>query len=598
MDDVVRDHRGPPLRSTHTTSRVLPSRWSSTNVLRGDVELLSLDIFGFALSPAVLDPGDVHLLVQTLMHQETPYDVPDYLERRRQAESFALHDAASQDRQGIALAEVTERLSPLLAEHTGDGAWLAHHAVKAEIDYEQRLHQANPDALTLYHDARRAKIPVAFVADSLLPRDIVTKMLMSGGYHDRAAELVSSHEGVTKASGGLFRTLAERTGVDPRRIVHIGPNLHDDVSAASSAGLRPIQVRPARSDVRPLFELQLAERTGLDSIALALACDRMAEVEDQVTPTDIGYYATGPLLCGFTEWVGRRVDELDPDHVLYCGPAGRLLRELTLTLRPDLEPSRLVDMESPSGEPPSLDKMEQMIATTGMSDRESVLAVDLGWAGSPHQWLPAMLAETGRSVEVTGVYLAIPTQPSGDHPAPGAESHAGAIRTWAFGRGAGCDLGRAASIQFDVFRALIPSSDHGLGRLGQHYRDALPRLRVGAVRFAEDFRQWIRLGDHRCSPALAEPALRIITSPTASEAELLGHFHATNPQGPGTVPLAVLPPLDDIARNPKLLESASRHSTWPEGYEALSRGEAEAQAVARRRRRGLRKGLLTRDQAS
>ena len=593
----------PVLRSTHTNKPVSPSRWSSKKILRSGVELLSLDIFGFALSPAMLDRSDIHRLVQTLLQQETPYDVPDYLQRRTRAERSALHDALSQDRRGIAMAEVAERLSPLLGEQTGEGDRLARHAIKAEIDYEQRLHRANPDAIMLYNDARRAGIPVAFVADSHLPRDVVTKMLITNGFHDRAIELVSSHDGVTKNSGELFTALAERTGIDPAKIVHLGPDHVVDVERPREVGLQPIRIRAERDGVRPKFELRLTERTGLDSIALALACDRLAEIEDQVTPNDIGYYASGPLLCGFSEWVTRQIEESAPHHILFCGPAGRLLREITRTLRPDLEAERLIDLESPSGEPPSMEKIERMTATTGLRDRDSVLAVDLGWRGAPHLWLPSLLAETGRSVGVTSLYLATPSPVAGapsaaSDPRMGTAEGRESVRTWAFGRGVGCELGRRASKQFDVLRALIPSSDHGLDRQDHFYRESLPRMRAGVITFANDFRPWLSLGDHRCSPALAEPALRIIASPTVSEAELLGRFHTANAFGPGTMPLASLPPHDDIARDPSLVETASQQSAWVEGYEALSKGEAPLQSVARRRRRGLRRGLLPRDQAS
>jgi len=575
------------VKTTHTSS-VLPSRWSSAALLRRNPKLLSLDIFGFALRPAVLDHEDIHRLVASYLRRKTTFVIDDYLERRHRAEALASRRAANAGRTDLALSEITDQLAYVLGEVVGDGRAAARQAITTELELEQLVHLPNDEALELYRDAKAASIPVAFVGDSYLPRDLIAKMLQKAGYHDGRV-LVSSHEGATKSSGRLYESLVERSGLAAERITNVGPDPVTDIARATAAGLTAVQVTAKRADVVHLFDLGLTERTGIDSLGLALAADRLGQVDPDVTPGDLGFYGAGPLGAGFAAWVGRLIDEQRPDHTVFGGPAGRLFRRLVTILRPDLPTTALHELESAAGSSPGPAAIDDFVERARVADGDRLLVVDVGWNGQTHEQIAGELQRRGHSVRIDGAYLGTLDAPGADEP----------VQVWAFDGRPDRPVAGSVAALVEVLAALVPPSEPWRARPNHvgDYRAIAPLIAEGIVAFAEQFQPWLRLDKHDVSAALAEPALRIVSSPTHAEAQLLGRYRSAGELGTAAVPLAVLPIDGEIARNPRIVEVAEATSIWQQGYQALARGDEQRSGSARRLRRGLRKAL-PRDQPS
>ena len=124
------------------------------------------------------------------------------------------------------MADMADLLQDLIAAEVPAGsphtpAEIRQAAISIEIELLQALCRPNPDAIWLYDRAAERSIPVAFLADSYLPRDLIGRLLRRAGF--RADHLlISSHEGVTKADG-LFDRLVRSVTVDPATMVHLGP---------------------------------------------------------------------------------------------------------------------------------------------------------------------------------------------------------------------------------------------------------------------------------------------------------------------------------------------------------------------------------------
>jgi hypothetical protein len=478
------------------------------------------------------------------------------------------------------MADIGDQLATLVAA-SGRSKQLARTAIACELDVEQLVARSNPEAIKLYDEACRRGIKVAFTADSYLPRDFVAKLLQLARFRSDLV-LVSSHEGATKASGNLFEALSDRAGVAPERIVHVGPDHCADLSGPEAAGCRGWLVTLPRARVETSMQLGLTNRTGLDSVALAMAADRLAEVGRSAKPADIGYYAGGPLAAGFATWIDQLIEDQRPDHVVFCGPAGGLLRQLVTTLNPDLPRWRLHDLarQLPSIAPdawgdPSLAQLEHFVTSLGLEPDDRLLAVDLGWNQQPHTWLWEGLKLLGCTNQVDTAVIGLVDRPR--YPGP--------FQIWAFGADPASPLVDLARERTEVLDALLP--DLGPARSG----DATAiQLAAGIRAFAEDLGPWLTLGQRQVTAALVEPALRIMHSPTYAEAQLVGSFPArTNGHNGQPSPLATLPPRTQVARDPHLLHRAEGEAPWPQGYRVLAAGDPAtsstrfARRVVRRR---------------
>lgn len=560
------------MSSTNLSRRVLPLRWTP-NAFRRGPELLSFDVFGFAFASWLLRPSDVHRLVGGLLERRSQVPVARYLEARARAEDDARQAARIEGRASIAAADITETLAPRLAEVVGsndDADGLARAAIKAELEYTQMAVRANPEATALYREALDRQIKVAFLADSHLPRDLVARMLQQAGYR-QGLVLVSSHDGETKRTGGLFTVLAARSGVECGRITHIGPDQAADVERPGEVGVTGILRSGHRMTGIDDIELGLTPQTGIDSLGLAMAADHYVDARHELRPANLGYYATGPLLAGFCSWVARQVDDAHAT-ALFCGPSARLLREVTMTLRPDLPPTMFQAVRSWQPGVPERSSVE------GALDRiptdRSMVAVDLGWGpGAPHHWLPELLTGLGRPADVSYAYLA-----PGDDAAPEPGRSA-----WSFGPDVPrlFELGRTVST---VLQAIVPADDPiAKGPYGEEtYRRYQPSVATTAVRFAEDFHQWLRIDPRATTAALAEPALRVATSPRPAEADFLGRYRIPGRTDDDDRPIALLPPLSELSQNPLAANRAAGRSPWPAGYHALAEGESALATSARR----------------
>ncbi len=503
--------------------------------------MLSFDIFGFALEPTVLEADDIHRLVAShvgdSLEPSSGSPTAWWVAMRELAEERARAAAAESGTGVIGMPAVRQHLADVLGatDRAADGPGVARAAIRREIELHRAVWRANPIAHELYRDAVAAGIGIAFLADSPLPRDLVTRILHRAGFQ-RGEVLVSSQEGATKDAGDLFTTLAERVGVDCERIMHLGPDRRADGDRPTEAGLQIWPAGAARAEVVHRIATGLVERTGVDAMVLALAADRLAAAGSSPTVTDLGYYAAGPLATGFCWSVGRTMAATSPDHVLFCGPSGRLLRQVTSVLWPGLPTNRMHELGSIVDGQPAPARVTEIAERLGLRDGHRVLAVDLGWDDQPHRWLRDGILAQGTQVDVTAAYVGVQT----------ALDEAAPATVWALTGADRCALTLAAHDRFGPLSALVPTLQTRLADVGSDSRALGPtghRLASGVIEFARDAAPLLATLPDELSPALIEPVLRLLDAPSTGERALLATVDdswtdpTTPPAGPAEHPL-------------------------------------------------------------
>ncbi|MGI9613667.1 MAG: hypothetical protein ACR2QO_12200, partial [Acidimicrobiales bacterium] len=516
-DDDVRDD-WHAVNSVPIDDRLTPNRWGPLPLFRRGPRVLSLDIFGYALELAVLEPDDIHRLVASYLRDELgerrASSDDAWLGIRRLAEQRARNAASAHGRTDvIGMPAIREQLVDLLGatSEPADGSRLASSAIRREIQLHGELWQANPAAMQHYQNAIASGVTVAFLADSPLPRDHVSRILQQAGF-DQGIVLVSSQEGATKEVGDLYTTLTKRVGEDPDRIIHLGPDAELDHARASAAGIRTTRTGDNRRQMMDQVVAGLVERTGVDSVALGLATDRLVAAGSTPSFSDVGYYAGGPLAAGFCAWAGRMIADSEPDHVLFCGPSSRLLRQVTTLLRPDLMATKMHELDGhvDGGLDPS--DFANLVNRVNLENGDRLLTVDLGWQVRPHRWVADQLDRCGKRLDVGGAYIGI-LDPAPSEP----------IVTWALTGEPDCPLSEVAGPKLDAVAALLPplpasSGDPCPGRVEDEVRH---ELAAGVLQFASDVAPWLAKLPDDSSPALIEPALRLIDAPRSAEVELL-----------------------------------------------------------------------------
>ena len=483
---------------------------SHSAILKRTTKLVAIDVLGTALYQVVLHHDDVHRLVASTLTESSKEIAGSYVDARLEAEAIARSQAESAGRQTIGIANIADHLPILLDDREPllKRGQLARKAVRTELELERLLCRANPKASSLIDDAKARAIPVAFVADSYLPRDLLSRMLSDADYPIDHL-LVSSQEGVTQAAGHLLPLLAKRTAVPLRDIVYVGPDAPVAPDAGPAFDYSSHVLTSPRASADNLLGAYAVPRSGVGGLALALAADRLGSITAKPAPNDIGYYGAGPLAAGFAAWVGVQADELEPDHVLFTGPARLLLRRVVSIMRPDLD---LGSFHVPPTEA-LLDQATNerwIVESAGVTDDQVVLVVDLGFSNATQRVTAQACADAGLNVEVVGAHLTTPEDPTLDH-----QPH----RIWA------PDLPGGDAVRAVFERMLSPLSRPGgqLDVIGTEIDlRAEHDMTLGVDSFAEDFEPLVCLDRSRVGPALVGPALRIINEPTRAEASTIG----------------------------------------------------------------------------
>lgn len=108
-----------------------------------------------------------------------------------------------------------------------------------ELDYERARLKLNVSLIELLEAARKAGKTVVCLSDMYLPSAQIRCLIDKVAQRDLSLTVYSSADfGSGKASGALFRRLANDYGVEYSQIAHCGDNWHADVHVPRSLGIR------------------------------------------------------------------------------------------------------------------------------------------------------------------------------------------------------------------------------------------------------------------------------------------------------------------------------------------------------------------------
>jgi FMN phosphatase YigB (HAD superfamily) len=189
-------------------------------------------------------------------------DAPLLLSTRTQAQKLAYRALEAVEPAGDVTLDAILRLQARMLQIDPELA-----AVMADCELQEERVSLQPNAWVIdrLEAAAQAGKRVIAVSDTYLPADAL-RMLAATiiGAHPVMAFYSSADIGLTKRGGGLFDFVAEREGVAPARILHIGDHGHADVTMARRAGLqaahlpRPLSVMLKRLGSRISFERHAA----------------------------------------------------------------------------------------------------------------------------------------------------------------------------------------------------------------------------------------------------------------------------------------------------------------------------------------------------
>lgn len=198
----------------------------------------------------------------------------------------------------------------------GAGPWASEVAAElAAWELQREIHFTYPlsEVPSLVRQWAAAGIRVVAISDTRYTARELTALLSIHAIEGMSAIYSSADEGASKFSGKLFARVAEREGVVPQRILHIGDDLYADTLSAAQRGLsiRRVQ-RPKEPESLPKAPLRAPE-----------CCDPAFAV---------GYQTLGPILVAFTRLLIDRARREGIERLAFVARDGELLQRVAATL--------------------------------------------------------------------------------------------------------------------------------------------------------------------------------------------------------------------------------------------------------------------------
>lgn len=281
-----------------------------------DADFVSFDLFETLLLFPLAGPDQMWDMVGGSI------GMPDFAQLRGAAETEALRRAQASGRFTISHDDIYDSLDQPAAQR--------EFAKRTELLYEAALWQPHPDVREAYAQCA-AEGRAVIVADTVHGTSFVAGLLSRLGLPE-APLFLASEVGLPKTDGRLFTAVAERLGVSPGRIVHVGSREQEDLRPASEAGFRTHAV-----------DGRVVASTGAKgAAALSYGLRRLAPQADRDALASIGFELLGPLHCGFLRWVEwqARINAVDA-IVLFPG-VGQSLARLVPSLGSCALPRRVV----------------------------------------------------------------------------------------------------------------------------------------------------------------------------------------------------------------------------------------------------------------
>jgi FMN phosphatase YigB (HAD superfamily) len=277
---------------------------------------ISIDLFDTLIVRDAADPDDPKRLAALRKNID-----PDAFTQLRNATEARLRDGSRTD---ISIDQIYSQLH-------SDG----HTNVTADDEFraDMALLRTRSGAVELL--TRLNSVAPSLITDTFYTLDQVEHILESLNLRTHLSELyISSHTGMRKDDGSIFRHIIRSKPIHPSNWTHIGDNLHSDRNIPKHHGIRTILIP---KDITPRALVPNAprsERTTDDISTVLVAAPALRALSRHmlsitsrpINPQQVGYSVFGPLVSAFVFWLARTAHSDNVDVLLFAARDGYLLK--------------------------------------------------------------------------------------------------------------------------------------------------------------------------------------------------------------------------------------------------------------------------------
>ena len=290
-------------------------------------EVISFDIFDTLIVRLYRKPTDLFL------HLETSTGNSGFKDARISAEQNARKEAFSKDVHEVTLKQIYQQMHPSYAI-----------MLEKEIELERRACKANPEMMKVYQAALQHGKRIFISSDMYLPKNVVEEILQNAGYAGYEKLILSSETMRPKYTMEMYEDLLLASGVQAKKILHIGDNYETDYENAKKSGIcayhyERIQETVGDNRNSAYFALlnKYADREVAPSILKGMITLDEARNPDKSFWESFAYKYAGLLMVGYCQWLKQQFDREGIRKAYFMLRDGYIVKRIFNQLYPDFE---------------------------------------------------------------------------------------------------------------------------------------------------------------------------------------------------------------------------------------------------------------------
>lgn len=286
-------------------------------------EVISFDVYDTLVSRNVNCPSDVFTLVENIYN--TQFGRNNGISEFREKRMKAYQDAYICYGANCTLERIYEKLVAFSEEEKS-------RLKKIEINVELNICCVNNEVAEAYQYALRSNKRIIIISDMYLSTEIISAILDKCGISGYEKLYVSCDCGASKVKGNLFELCCTENAILPRKIIHIGDGIKNDIIRAKQKGLDVFWVREKHS-------IHYSNDRGLDTAERFNYSIQQTFIKNHITDDleeieKLGFEVFGPLIYGFCKWLHREFEEKAIEKVFFLAREGALFKNIYETLYP------------------------------------------------------------------------------------------------------------------------------------------------------------------------------------------------------------------------------------------------------------------------
>lgn len=259
---------------------------------------ISFDIFDTLITRNLNKPTELFDLVQEEINREN-IDINDFKNKRIEAEKMVSENINERE---YTINDIYDEFYKIVNVESNVKKETIAKIKEIEIKIEISMCEVNYSFYNVYDCCKKNNKKIIITSDMYLTKDIIEKILEKNNLEYYKLYL-SSDIGKRKSTGELYKYILNDLKIKPNEMIHFGDNYKSDYLRPKMLGINSKLVKYNDNKIKRNKKYDTFEYDILENYIN----NNIATIKNSYF-YKLGFQVFGPLLYGYTKWLGKNLD--------------------------------------------------------------------------------------------------------------------------------------------------------------------------------------------------------------------------------------------------------------------------------------------------